>query len=423
VSNNATGIRHSQLIVSMDTLSFKKLIIKSKNNNNKNNTLTRIKSVKQHYNTQNKIKIQIKSVKQHYDTQTQKKAKKQPQSVKQHYKALTQSLYKNINKINWARPNGPIQLKGKKPKQTHLPTQTTQSPQKRKNNNTPTQTYYSHKVKKKKNIKNKYISTHTKPTWTHHIITPNHTTNQKTNNTNIKPKQKHTSPKTSQQKINTAASTSNGPRPPGLGHNKHMDIPTHTNNNKRYHETINKYPQNMVPSKKYISKNDKIITIIPSYHTSKNHAHSHNYTTRRNLTIIHNNLSWSYTTRSIQNIHLQTPTNITSKFLKPKVASQIKNNNNNKTQYQNNHITKLKQARPTGLAHKSRIKGKRIKYIIKTYKSIQNKPSTILTKRHKININDINLQTHIQTNKRQPKNLTNSKTNKTLTPHNINKTK
>jgi hypothetical protein len=59
----------------MDTLSFKKLIIKSKNNNNKNNTLTRIKSVKQHYNTQNKIKIQIKSVKQHYDTQTPKKPK------------------------------------------------------------------------------------------------------------------------------------------------------------------------------------------------------------------------------------------------------------------------------------------------------------------------------------------------------------
>jgi hypothetical protein len=117
----------------MDTLSFKKLIIKSKNNNNKNNTLTRIKSVKQHYNTQNKIKIQIKSVKQHYDTQTPKKTKKQSQSVKQHYKALTKSLYKNINKINWARPNGPTQLKEKKPKQTHLPTQTTQqSPQKQK---------------------------------------------------------------------------------------------------------------------------------------------------------------------------------------------------------------------------------------------------------------------------------------------------
>jgi hypothetical protein len=114
-----------------------------------------------------------------------------------------------------------------------------------------------------------------------------------------------------------------------------MDIPTHTNNNKRYPETINSYPQNMTPSKKYISKsnNNKNITHISSYHTSKNHAHSHKYTTRKNPTIIYNNLSWSYTTMTIQNAHLLTPTNIIIKFQKPKKISQIKNNNNNRTQY------------------------------------------------------------------------------------------
>jgi hypothetical protein len=105
-----------------------------------------------------------------------------------------------------------------------------------------------------------------------------------------------------------------------------MDTPTHTNNNKKYPEIINRYPQNMRPSKKYISKsnnNNKNITLISSYHTSKNYAHSHKYTTRKNPTIIYNTLSWSYTTMTTQNAHLLTPTNIIIKSQKPKETSQI----------------------------------------------------------------------------------------------------